>query len=351
MKITVIYTFLIVFLAAFFDTKKVKGRNIYIIIVGFVLFLISGLRNLDVGPDDTTIYYQSYLANANYSYKEVYSSTPKDPFYSLFVRALYDIIGPNYTVLLCVFAAIFVFSVCRLLIKNNTEDPLLSFVILLAMGFFAFSMTAIRQIIAMSFTLWSYQFLKEKKLIKFIICVYLGSLFHKTALVFMIVYPLMYFKLDWKTILMYIAGGIIVVIQGEQLLSQLFASDFDARLESYEAVGVHGLTISGLIQLALFLALALFYFKEVKQMDSNAIIFYHMLILAVIFQLFTGILAEFFRIAMYYSIFLILLMPKVISAIPNLLARSLIRNGLIALLLIYFLAMGSGRIPYHFFFN
>lgn len=351
MTITIIYTFLIVILALLFDTKQAKGRNMYIYVVGVILFLISGLRNLDVGPDDTFLYYQRYIENGAFSYQSVYDDSSKDPFYNLFARVLYDIIGPNYTLLLCVYSAIFMFSVCRLLIKNETEDPLLSFVILLAMGFFSFSMTAIRQILAMSFILWAYQFLKEKKLIQFIILVYIGSLFHRTALFFMVVYPLIYFKLDRKSIILYLVLGSLVLVQGEAILFQLFASDMDARLDAYAEMGVHGLSIAGFVQLALFLALALFYFKEVKQRDSESVILYHLLIIAMIFQLFTGILAEFFRLAMYYSIFLILLMPKVISAIPNLQTRRSIRNWLIALLLFYFLFMGSGRIPYHFFFN
>lgn len=350
MIVTIIYTLLILFLALFYDFNNTKSRNQYIIVISVILFLISGLRNLHVGPDDTAIYYNSYLYNGHLTYSEVYLNAFKDPFYSVFARFLYDIIGPHYTILLCVYASIFVFSICRLLIKNKVEDPLVSFVILLAMGFFAFSMTGIRQTLAMSFTVLSYPYLKDRKLIKFVALVLVAALFHKSALCFLILYPLTYVKLDWKLIIMYIGIWVCVFVQKDFLLNKLLTSELDSRLEIYSELGSRGLSVSGLIQLLLFLIFSLIYSKDIIKRDSSSVILFHMLSLSIIFQLFAGTIAEFFRVAMYFSVFLILLIPKVISIIPNA-SRNLVRTCLIFLLLCYFLFMGSGKIPYFFFFN
>lgn len=64
-------------------------------------------------------------------------------------------------------------------------------------------------------------------------------------------------------------------------------------------------------------------------------ILYTMLILGIIFQSMAIFIAEMFRVSMFFNVFLILLLPKVLDVIPTP-NRKVYSIGLCVLLLIYF---------------
>lgn len=55
---------------------------------------------------------------------------------------------------------------------------------------FPYSLNLMRQSIAISIIFWAFKFVEQKCLIKYIICVLLASMFHVTALIGIIIYPL-----------------------------------------------------------------------------------------------------------------------------------------------------------------
>ena len=61
---------------------------------------------------------------------------------------------------------------------------------------FLLNFSGLRQAIAMGITALSFNFIKEKKPVQFILLVILASLFHKSAIVFLAMYPIYNIKLD-----------------------------------------------------------------------------------------------------------------------------------------------------------
>ena len=61
---------------------------------------------------------------------------------------------------------------------------------------FLLNFSGLRQAIAIGITALSFNFIKEKKPVQFILLVILASLFHKSAIVFLAMYPIYNIKLD-----------------------------------------------------------------------------------------------------------------------------------------------------------
>lgn len=348
--IVVVYTFLIIFAGLIINNTKPRQVNLYIIFCAVILVLISGLRSIWVGTDDTYLYSINFKEIIHHSYEYIWNEQTKDPFYYVFNKFVAGFTNYDFQNFLIVVAIIYVGATCYV-IKKESSDPLVSFIVLLAMGFFFFSMNGIRQSLAISFTTLAYIPLKHRKILPFILLVVIGSLFHKTALVFLIAYPLCVLRLNKFTIFIYIIILLFCLTNGHNILDSITeqAQQYDERIQSYRFVN-NGLTYSGLFQLLIFALFAFKYFKAATTADKHSVNLYVLLIIAVLFQSMAVIIAEMFRISMYFSVFLILLTPKVFEVIPTNYRKSL-KLLVCGLLLLYFFLWGSGNIEYRFYFQ
>lgn len=156
-----------------------KYNKSFVIFAGALLFLICSLRNAEFGPD-TLSYVSDYLSLSYINILDLWGNFDKDPFFFLFSKII-SLFGVSYQVWLAIIAAIFIFSISKLVYKYSNE-AYLSFVALISLGYFYFSLTGLRQTLALAMVLLSYNYLRERKLIPFVGLVILGSLFHASAL-------------------------------------------------------------------------------------------------------------------------------------------------------------------------
>lgn len=347
--ITIIYTLIICFIGYNVSNDE-RNRKKAIIWISAILICISGLRSMFYGSGDTYRYWMYFIDNLYLSYSEVIATINKDAYYHVIAKLIGQLFANNFTCVLIVFSLVFVIPVARRIFKDS-PNILLSYIILLAMGFFSFSMNGIRQGLAIGFVILSYDFIKSRNLLFFTTCILIASMFHKTALVFLPSYWLSVLPLNKRVLFLYITLFVFFLLYGNQMANMLVleTSVYDSRMESY--IGrTGGLTYSGLIQFLLFFGLTFYYYKPTVANDQNVKIYYNMLLFAIIFQTMAVVIPEFFRIAMYYSIFLIILVPKALECVSSANRKSF-TNLLIFLLLVYFLFMGSGNDNYKFFWQ
>lgn len=350
MELTVVYTFLILFAGIFTNKRDPRQKLYYVIFSGLILILVSGLRSYYVGTDDTLIYSTFFERDYNKSFEDIWQSELKDPVYYIFIKCISLIFGHDFHIVLIICAIMYVIPVC-ILIKKESPDPMFSFILLITMGFFFFSMNGIRQSLAMGFLMMAYFPLKDRKLLKFVLLVAMAACFHKTALVFLIAYPMSKMGFNKLSLLCYLGLFIVCLLMGKTVMNYITSSmaEYDQRLQSYE-IGRTTLTYSGLIQLLLLTIFPLIYYKKLLAKNRSTNILFQLMFLAIIFQSMAGVIAEMFRIAMYFSVYMIILIPRTISVIPAK-NRSMIGVMLLSLLLVYFLFIGAGRIPYKFYWQ
>jgi hypothetical protein len=175
-----IYLVLFGILALFglLDIIRLKGSQKYIFIfLIFVLFiLLDGLR-WETGTDWT--FYKTFFQKCTKG-----NNMDFEPGYVLINKFIYYISG-SYSVFL-IFVAFLMYSLYLKSINDYALYPLISsfFLYCTFIGFMGMN----RQHIALGICLFSYRYIVSRKYWKFILCILIASLFHRTALIFFVTY-------------------------------------------------------------------------------------------------------------------------------------------------------------------
>lgn len=169
-----------------------KRRKQYIIIIVIMLILQSGLRNWYVGAD-TYQYYTIFEDVKFSSFKDIITRIMniegKDQGYYLFQK-IFQIFITDYQLYLIFVALIFMSALGHFIYKNTTHirHVIVAFVLYMALFYGFFSITGIRQTLATAFLLFSFEFIKKKKIIYFSFFVALSVLMHISSIIFFPLY-------------------------------------------------------------------------------------------------------------------------------------------------------------------
>lgn len=312
MVIHIIYTLLIVIWGMSINLSKKKARKSYIWGVSIILILISGLRNMYVGPDDTYNYFNTFNNIKQMSYTDCLDVN-KDPIFSLFTKVLQIFIGGNFQLYLIICASILLIPLGRFFYRES-HNPMISYLMFISLGFFSFSMVCIRQSMAIGVLLLSYDALRQHKLIKFILFVLLASCFHLSALIFLLIYPMSYLKYNMRMLLIYLVAVVLSIVMGQEIVGSFDLSLIDARFGGYQLGESRVLSAAGLVQLILFgLVYAIYYRKVQAKNPEEANLQCHFLSLAMVFQGLVFVIAEFFRVSWYFKAYVLILIPMILA--------------------------------------
>lgn len=343
-----IFVFSSIFLSALLLLRKgVKNGKLYFLIFsGIVLCLYAGLRGHNLQTDIPT-YVQMYEKYSRFSLRQimtVFSSDMKDPTY-FFTAWLFSRFFTDVQWWLAIVAAFYIIVVLVVIYKES-EKPLMSLIMLLALGYLSFVLSGLRQSIAMSFAMIAYLYIKKKKPIRFILAVIVASLFHLSAIMFLIAYPLARLKLGFWHVVAF--GVMLLLFTGFQSAVRNFLTQVlgDSQYGSY-ADNETALNFSGfIIQICMFV-FNLLYYKNVTEKDKDAIVLYNLAFIGLSLQLFSSMIAEFFRLSYYFSFANILLVPLAISSESEDRTQALLRLFIGALFIVYLFMDGIPR--YSFF--
>ena len=190
--------------------KKIKYRlTIAAILPMFLLFV---LRLKYIGAD--TIGYVRFFENdiRTYSFAELFNQElmRSEIGYRLYVK-LISLFTRNYTVYFLINGLI-IFGTLYHFAKKYTENPFVFFFLFMTLGTYSFVETGLRQTLAMMLCLWAVDFIQKKKLISFVLIVLMATSFHKSAMVFLIMYLLAFItKLDWMLIIYTVVAALLFV--------------------------------------------------------------------------------------------------------------------------------------------
>jgi hypothetical protein len=241
-----------------------------------------------------------------------------------------------------------------------------SFFIFITARMFFNSMNISRQFLSIAILLFSIDFIKERKFIKFTIFVLLATSIHFTSIVFFVVYPLSYIKFNAKKTILLLSLGVISAISFDKLI-QIFVSvtgRYAGYLEGgyFNFEGNIAIYINLIINLLFFLV-AVFtkYWRcdELEKLDeklglnnqfikqgfSNENLWYIFCLLTLILSI-IGLNATILsRIESYYSIFFLAFIPNVVKYIRSKELRAIVTLGIIVGLFASFIVVMVFR-PY-----
>lgn len=310
-----------------------SNKKAYCIITFIALTLVAALRSYQVGPDGT-VYANYFKELQRIEFSNIVNYFTKEPVF-YYVTKLLQNVGIGLQGWYGIIGALFALAIA-LIIFFYSASPAYSVIALFSLGYYVFSFTGLRQTVALSIVVLSTIFLEKKKYIFFIIFVGVAILFHNSAIVFLIILPFQKISLSRKQYAITSLVGLVAVLAFRGQIYNIIYSIIEetVRFEGYSGYS-YGLSWMGyIIQWAIF-AFALYCMSDKGFADNK--LFIDLSFLGLFFQLFSALMAEIFRVSMYFSIFNIILIAN--TCIYNRFTREsqkIAQFAVIAMLLYYF---------------
>ncbi len=308
-----IYLIIILVIGVLFFDNRLKSGKLYFIFSVLLLGIIAGLRSENVGHDTD-------------NYINIYNAVVGLDFSFLFKTAPYDVLEPGYLLIswcagkigcsaydFILLISIFDFICIGYWIWKNSQSPLFSLMIFFCM-FYSFFVTGLRQSIAFSIVVLAYEDIELRRWKRFGIIVFFAFLFHRTALIFI---P-MYFLPRIKNIKVSLPVALLLfpIIYTFRSLVFPFLTMVSDRFENYQILN-HGDATNYTVLLGLVSVTAFFISKNKPNIPEDFSRNLNCLLVSFLIMPFVGLNGSIMRIAMYYTIAISLLIPQVVSFLPN----------------------------------
>lgn len=327
----------LVLLLSLFDLgiKSQKNKGILILILSIIFILFASIR-WEVGTD-----WDQYLWFFNIIDKADFGKAGHEFLYEVLLRIAKFLFG-TYTGMLFLTAFIIISLTFRTIYKYSIY-PILSILVL-----FAYSINAsgfgYRQDIAIAITFFSFKFIYERKLIKFLVCILFATLFHQTAIIFTVAYWIYSIKWTRKYLILLIVSTVIgfFIMNKLDFIAGLYTQSAQGKLDYYlenkdETFGGGDSPVLILIRgianrfFLLFLPLLIIFTKKNEKVEELKKLYNIFLFGFLFFLVFGSVAVVFLRFTRYFDIFQILVIPLTVYLSPP-----KHRVALILLLLTYF---------------
>lgn len=277
--------------------KKAVTRYDVVITVFFILLM--GLRSEFI-YSDTYGYYLNFKQLEFMSVEEIVAYWPKDSFYYILNHYIHPIIGHNFSVWLCLIALVYMVPL-SIIVKRYSPNPMWSWICFIFLGLMMFVMAGLRQTLAMGFILIAFLKLMDGSKKFFFVFVAIAYLFHGTSLICLIMYPLSKLKFNGTMIKWYFITFLVMLLMGETVLTDVisFIGENDERYIGY-GENLYGSNYTYLIQQALLVVPSLYFLRD-RYNERKIGFFLHLCMIAFILVSLSPVIAEMFRMSMYFS--------------------------------------------------
>ncbi len=196
--------------------QKNKGNSsaiwmLTVLIAGMTLFI--GFR-FWVGTDYGS-YYRTYFMYSEMSWGELFKVD--DPALRIIAKlSSYLIDSPitMFTIAAAIFSTLFVLS-----IYEYSDNFLLAMFIFVCCGTFLESFNGVKQATAVSIIFFGYRYIKQKSFLKYLLTILIAMLFHSTAILMLILYPLFNLKFKPLNIIIIISISVALALSYEWIFS------------------------------------------------------------------------------------------------------------------------------------
>lgn len=348
--------YLVVLLLAFFLRFINFNKKDSLLIIFIALFFVSAFRDSSVGVD-TIQYYQKYMQIGNYGGWN-YNQFRYEPGF-FYLCKLLNYISHDPQTLLIVTSA-FINLAVYLFIKKNSENYFLSSIIYILFNIYFSTMNTLREWIAISFILFGFNFLIEKKYFRFSIFLILGICFHTAAwAAILLLFVAVFRERKWIYPVLLLASIVIFFAYSSfyNFLSSLFGyENYNNKFIVSNYYGALLLFVESLVLLVILYLYSYFngYFTSIIHDKKNSIF----LACSIIYLGFLAIVMRvnlFNRISGFYEVFIIITIPNLLSKISVKRDKFVLELGIIITITTSFLVIGLSRpewlgcIPYVFF--
>lgn len=235
----------------------------------------------------------------------------KDPFFYL-LSFYFGQLGFGFYAWHALIGLIYSYAI-YILLKKYSPNVYISFIVFVVLGQLGFALSALRQMLAIAFVIFAFINIETRKPIKFVVLTLIASLFHSTAIIFLIAYPLYRIKLKVKTLILMTVGMLFVIPMAKPLflfvLPRIGASEWYYNyLQSETTLSMSGAIIS--VFVFLFCVIALLKNKNSSKYQGLC----NFALVSIFFKILSAsFFAEAFRLSLYFSVFDTILIAEACS--------------------------------------
>ena len=289
------------------DNDRLRNR---LVIVSFFLiwFTLLCFRSERVGID-TVNYHYMFIKASQMSFGDIFSKIFDSQFEIGFytISRIVSFFTMEFRVVMVICAMISLIPIAVLYYFRAEHYAYLSIVIFLALGLFSIYFSAMRQVMALSFVVPVYYFTKNRKLVFFLLICVFAILFHHSAIVLLLMYPVYHMNLRLnKNLLLLIPVIILVYIFRVPIFK--FLSGFLSEFYSGDIKETGAILIFVLLCILLIFS---FVIPNNALLDKDTIGLRNILFLCMVLQVFSGINYVAMRMNYYYLVFVPLLIPRI----------------------------------------
>lgn len=341
-------------------SKNSHGSKAYLFAIMAFLFAIIGLRDTTVGAD-TLGYMQDFYRFSQIPFSELWrvALESREPLYVVISR-LASVFSDNtaYLLVWALFPVISLYKVFKAELGDGV-DYMIAILVFFMLGLFAFFVAGIRQTAALSLTFlgavyltkintWSLRtFIKDKNLYIFLLYVAVACLIHNSALLFLLAILCLFIKIRWWYLILIIGfWGLRNYVHADQIVS-VSSYLFNDRFASYGTGYKSNQNLSAFVMQFILFLICFIVKDKLRAQNRNNDFLLMTIFVGLFFQSLSGIQAEMSRVAYYFSMFAMILVPRAIKDFKPP-WRTLIYCGFTAASLLYLFFLSSSNLPeYH----
>lgn len=330
--------------------KTIPSTGLFVFFIALQMILLLALRAKEIGID-THSYYGRFYKYADMSWGDIFADSYQEVGFSILIK-LIGSYTENYQWLLAACAVLTIVPI-SIVITKYSPDAFLSFLLFICFGYFGFMFSGIRQGLAIGMLVYSYRFIREKKLIPFLIVVFLASQFHHSAIAFLPAYFIAGLKIDKYSVVFWVALWVLTFAFKNQIYDFMEKTLFSTVDNIYKS-NVTGAYMWN-IMMTIIAIIGIIANYTVTEKNRNFEQFVNLMSFGAILTLFTSIGGNAKRLSEYYCVFLIFLIPGIKDRFKDKTTKKII-CVLLAILVIGMFAWSFTVdeyriIPYKFYFE
>ena len=307
--------------------------KVYFTVSLLILTILSAFRSLNIG-NDSFDYALSFVRIGEYP--GIFDNTSRYEIgYIILNKFLYYFSKDPF--ILFFLSSVFVTGTIFWFISKYSKSVWMSIFLFLNLRIYYFTLSGIRQSIALSIVLISFHFLHKNKKLPFILLVILASTFHSSAILFLIVYPLSKIKYTKKVMMVYLLVALLLYSTFNSFMNIVF-SIFPQYLvyngsDYFENTQVASVLDSLIVLLILFVGAFIFWKSAKKSYFFNVML--HIISIATVITLVSINASIIKRAALYFFTFSIVYIPLILNEINHKQKRLLLSYLFIVLFFAY----------------
>ena len=289
-------------------TRRNVLKRLYLVGIFVILFLCSALR-FGIGND-----YRQYTQTAHEAYVGGYVVT--EIGFNWLVKGLYTLAGGEYYELVFAVFALLTLYIFLKAFYEQSEDFAITYFLFMALGMYFQTYNTVRYYLALAIALYALRYVVNKDFIKFVFLILLAALFHKSVLLVIPVYWIASYA--WKK-WMILVGLLLSVgcLFGKGIILKIALILYPSYENTIYLEG--GTSPISILRGVLVLVLYLWYRKryQQKQEDRELLCYAQLNLLSVVACVFFFFLPVITRIAYYFSVVQLLMIPRIICGIEE----------------------------------